>query len=214
MNAPGWTDGAHAERFMAVPGDAKVGFDAGRGWDFPDGTALVQTLSLERSRARARDSASKRACSSASTASGPAIPTAGTRSRPTRLWCRRTAGEDVETGRRQKWRFPSRAECMTCHSRAAGFVLGVTGAQLNREHDYGGVRDNQLRALDHIGLFTSALPKAAEGPRPARRSRATRRRTWSGGPGRICTSIAPSATSRPAAATRRWNWPWPRRARR
>src|SRR5258705_14023425 len=25
--------------------------------------------------------------------------------------------------RRQAWRFPSRAECMTCHSRAANFVL-------------------------------------------------------------------------------------------
>ncbi len=48
VNANAWADGAAAERFMAVPGDAKVGFDPARGWDFPDGTTLVQTLSLER----------------------------------------------------------------------------------------------------------------------------------------------------------------------
>jgi hypothetical protein len=48
VNAPGWNDGAEAERFLAVPGGSKVGFDAGRGWSFPDGTALVQTLTLGR----------------------------------------------------------------------------------------------------------------------------------------------------------------------
>ena len=61
--------------------------------------------------------------------------------------------------KRWKWRFPSRSECMTCHSRAANFVLGVTGSQLNRDHEYNGVRDNQLRALDHVGFFSGALPK-------------------------------------------------------
>jgi glucose/arabinose dehydrogenase len=48
VNAPGWADGALAERFLAIPGALKVGFDQGRGWSFPDGTALVQTLSLGR----------------------------------------------------------------------------------------------------------------------------------------------------------------------
>jgi putative heme-binding domain-containing protein len=61
--------------------------------------------------------------------------------------------------RRQTWRFPSRAECMTCHSRAANFVLGVAELQLTKVHDYGGVRDNQLRTLQHIDVFTGTLPK-------------------------------------------------------
>src|SRR6185503_21034354 len=34
--------------------------------------------------------------------------------------------------RRQVWHFPSRAECMTCHSRAANFVLGLIDPQLNK----------------------------------------------------------------------------------
>lgn len=163
VNAPGWTDGAVAAHFMAVPDELKVGFEPARGWNFPDQTTLVQTLTLERE---------------------PGNPASRFRLE-TRVMLRQQGewagysyrwnesqtdatlvpknGEDVELdlpGRHQKWRFPSRVECMTCHGRAAGFVLGVTGAQLNREQDYNGIRDNQLRALDHIGFFDKALPKA------------------------------------------------------
>ena len=48
---------------------------------------------------------------------------------------------------------------MFCHSRAAGFVLGLTTPQMNRDHEYDAVVDNQLRALSHIGMFTTELPK-------------------------------------------------------
>ena len=60
--------------------------------------------------------------------------------------------------RKQSWHFPSRNECMFCHSRAAGFVLGLTTAQMNRPQRYGAVEDNQLRALEHIGLFKTPPP--------------------------------------------------------
>src|SRR5437016_1261137 len=42
---------------------------------------------------------------------------------------------------------------MVCHSRAANWVLGLTDLQMNKVHDYGGLRDNQLRTLEHLGLF-------------------------------------------------------------
>ena len=29
---------------------------------------------------------------------------------------------------------------------------------MNKEHDYGGVRDNQLRVLEHLGLLKRQLP--------------------------------------------------------
>ena len=57
---------------------------------------------------------------------------------------------------------------MICHNEKAGFVLGLNTPQMNREHDYsrvvdgvvidGAVADNQLRTLDHIGLFANPLP--------------------------------------------------------
>ena len=46
---------------------------------------------------------------------------------------------------------------MFCHSRAAGFVLGINTSQMNRDFDYGGVVDNQIRALSHAGLFATPL---------------------------------------------------------
>ncbi len=165
INAPGWNDGAEAERFLALPGTAKVGFDAGRGWTFPDGTALVQTLSIDRepgdpaSRVRVE---TRVLLLQQGEWAGYSYRWDDDQSDATLV---AKGGEvavispeaDGKPGR--AWRFPSRSECMSCHSRAAGFVLGVTGAQLNREHDYGGASANQLGALDRIGLFNAPLPK-------------------------------------------------------
>jgi putative heme-binding domain-containing protein len=58
--------------------------------------------------------------------------------------------------RRQDWVFPSRADCMVCHSRAGGYVLGITGANMNREHTYGAITDSQVRTLSHVGFFRNA----------------------------------------------------------
>ena len=50
--------------------------------------------------------------------------------------------------------YPSRAQCQTCHNKAAERVLGVQGAQLNSPLEYeSGVIENQLRAMNAIGLF-------------------------------------------------------------
>jgi hypothetical protein len=54
--------------------------------------------------------------------------------------------------------FPGRGECVGCHTAAAGGTLGVQTAQLNRAHDYPSGSDNQLRALEHVGLFGACLP--------------------------------------------------------
>jgi mono/diheme cytochrome c family protein len=42
---------------------------------------------------------------------------------------------------------------MVCHSRAANYVLGLTEVQFNKVHDYNGVKDNQLRVLESLGLL-------------------------------------------------------------
>jgi uncharacterized repeat protein (TIGR03806 family) len=170
VNAPAWTDQARAQHFMAVPGKTTVGFDASRGWSFPDGTALVQTLSLEHEpgNAATRFRVETRVLvRQQGEWAGFSYRWNATQS-DAKLVAKN--GEDAEfavSGRhaaadaaRQTWRFPSRAECMACHSRAANFVLGLTGSQVNREHVYNQVRDNQLRALEHIGLFAGGLPKS------------------------------------------------------
>jgi putative heme-binding domain-containing protein len=61
----------------------------------------------------------------------------------------------------QDWRFPSRTECLTCHSRAANFVLGISGQQLNRAQEN---EQDQIESLAAMELFAAALP-AGERPK-------------------------------------------------
>ena len=48
---------------------------------------------------------------------------------------------------------------MICHSRAAGYILGLSTLQMNKQHDYGGVLANQLRTLEHLGIFRVSIPE-------------------------------------------------------
>ena len=51
------------------------------------------------------------------------------------------------------YHFPSRAECVTCHSAATERALGFRIDQLNGVFNYTGVIENQLVALHSVGVF-------------------------------------------------------------
>jgi uncharacterized repeat protein (TIGR03806 family) len=177
VNSPLWSDGSIKQRFLAIPGDpdeAKVGLrGSGQGWDFPDGTVLVKEFALE---FEAGDPASRR----------PIETRLMTRQQGewvgySYLWNddrtdavlvgkegldRTYTLRDPEAPggvRTLDWHYPSRAECMVCHSRAANYVLGLSTEQMNRLVDSGdGQMVNQLAMLEQIGLFKDPLPDRPE----------------------------------------------------
>ncbi|MDX6520803.1 MAG: hypothetical protein QOF08_1408, partial [Gaiellales bacterium] len=162
INAPGWHDGASADRLLALPGTSttKVAGDWAT-WDLPDGAALAQTLSLP-----GRDGHPARRVETR-----VLLKQANDWSAYSYLW--NDAQDDAELvpkeGRRvqladRPWLVPSRSDCLMCHSRATKFVIGLTGAQLNRNVEIGGQTRNQIEALITLGLAKGTIPKP-EAPR-------------------------------------------------
>ncbi|MBA2433165.1 MAG: hypothetical protein H0V56_13805, partial [Chthoniobacterales bacterium] len=169
VNSPLWTDGAFKTRWMAVPNDGppygageQIGFAPVGEWAFPDGTVFVKQFDLTIDEG-----------------------TGERRRLETRLLVRNADGgvygvtykwradqsdadllpdgleEDIiittagGATRIQRYSYPSRADCLTCHNPQARYVLGPKTHQLNGSFTYPatGRTDNQLRTLNHLGLL-------------------------------------------------------------
>jgi len=183
VNAPLWSDGSYKERFIALPESAGIDGAPPRidvtkkwGWKFPDETVLVKSFAVEMEEGQPESR----------------------KWVETRFFTRQqgewvgysyrwneaqtdaelvdSAGADLDLtiqtangARRQVWHYPSRAECMVCHSRAANFVLGLSTAQLNRPHgnhatlgekttlsEENGTNENQLEMFERLGVLRMA----------------------------------------------------------
>lgn len=167
-----WSDGARKERHLALPGLEQIGYTAAGGWNFPDGTSLLKTFllplderdpegSLKRIETRLllKHSGSWHGFSfewNEEESDGYLL--AGARDRPFTIIDE--AGEPFS----YSWHYPSRNECMTCHTSASNHILGLNTGAMNSLFTYPttGVTDNQLAAFDWIGLFDDGLPAPPE----------------------------------------------------
>jgi uncharacterized repeat protein (TIGR03806 family) len=156
LNVSFWSDGADKSRWIAVP-EGQILFSPAGEWRFPAGTVFVKNFDLGLD------------------AANPNVK----RRLETRLLVRdskggvygvvykwRPDGSDAdllstsatENIHGQTWYYPSRQDCLTCHTAGAGGVLGVKTRQLNRSFTYpSGVTDNELRTWNHLGLFAPAI---------------------------------------------------------
>jgi uncharacterized repeat protein (TIGR03806 family) len=150
VNSELWSDGAAKERMLAVPDGKTIVVGPDGDFEFPVGTVLVKTFSL------------------------------GDKRVETRLFVRHDDGEWagysyewnedqsdavlLQSGKTrvydgQTWAFPSRSDCMQCHTAGAGRALGPELGQLNGDHVYPSTNRvaNQLKTLEHVGLFAAPL---------------------------------------------------------
>ena len=154
-HSPLWSDGAQKDRWMALPDTKQITVLPDGDFDFPNGTVLMKTFSVSGKRVE------------------------------TRLFVRHDDGgwagysyewNDQETDAallpankskpvgNQTWYYPSRPECMRCHTQAAGRSLGPEIGQLNWDFTYTQTNrlSNQLRTLEHIGMFDKPLSAPPE----------------------------------------------------
>ena len=164
-------DGSQKIRFFAIPHDAddndaapKISAGSNRGWSFPEQTVLVKSFAVDlvdgdpesrhwiETRFLHRENKEWVGYSYRWNKDQTDATLVDKDGVDIVFKVRSSDGNMVD----RKWRYPSRAECMVCHSRAANYVLGLSTPQMNRDHDYasvGGVVDNQLRTLEHLGYF-------------------------------------------------------------
>src|SRR5207249_1359813 len=127
VNAELWSDGAAKQRWLALPNGTHISVGADGDFAFPIGTVLMKQFSLGGARVE------------------------------TRLFVRHADGEwggysyewnDAQTDATllasgkvkqvgaQSWTFPSRSDCLLCHTSAAGRALGPEVGQLNGSITY------------------------------------------------------------------------------
>jgi uncharacterized repeat protein (TIGR03806 family) len=168
INVPFWSSGADKSRWVGLPINDKVRFDQEEPWEFPAGTVFVKHFTL------------------------PGAEGAPERKLETRVLVRddrggiygatyRWQGDGVDAvlvdrsgltepvafrvdGRSEElaYRFPSRTECLLCHNRHGGPILGLNCRQLNRTiHDAIGRKQNQLQMWIDEGLLSDG-PSSTE----------------------------------------------------
>jgi uncharacterized repeat protein (TIGR03806 family) len=164
---PFWSDGATKVRFISVP-DGKIKFAPTGEWVFPRGTIFVKTFELATNESnpnlKRRLETRLLVCDSAGGVYGVTYKWRADNRDADLLESNLTETISIQTAtgvRTKQWYYPSRADCLTCHTANAGLVLGVKTRQLNREFKFpSGVTDNELRAWNHIGLFDTNFSDA------------------------------------------------------
>lgn len=163
-----WSDGTLKERFMALPNLAQIGYQNAGGWDFPENSILIKNFIVsldERDPVNTGKRAETRMLYRKNNQwHGFSYEWNEKGTDALLLWGGKTktfsildkSGNPVDID----YQYPSRSQCIQCHTNAANGALGLNTPQMNSDFLFpaSGVTDNQLRTYDRISLFTTPLP--------------------------------------------------------
>jgi uncharacterized repeat protein (TIGR03806 family) len=156
VNAPLWSDGAEKQRWMAIPDGTTIAINADQDWELPIGSVAMKTFSVGGKRLETRlfmrhDDGGWAGYTYEWDANGKDA---------TLLPSNKVVAIDAGA----TWAYPSRSQCIQCHSKAAGGTIGLETAQLNRDGVYPSTnrRANQLATLEHIGMLSAPLGKSPD----------------------------------------------------
>lgn len=156
VNLPLWSDGADKERWMALPDGQQLHLAEDGAVVYPVGSVLMKHFSVAGTRVETRLLM---------------LHEDGNWAGYSYAW--NEAGTDaellpsssaVEVGG-MTWGFPSRSECLRCHTESAGRVLGPRVLQLNGDFTYpNGVTANQIETLVGVNLLDNPPTDIASQP--------------------------------------------------
>ena len=157
---PLWTDSAEKQRFFAIPDGTTINVTATGDFEFPVGSVLMKHFILN----------------------NQFIETRLLMYHPegwlgySYEWQYDNNGNPIDavllnTGKSkvigaQTWHYPSRQNCLECHTADTGRAIGPEVLQLNREYTFsenGIYTSNQLLSYEQMGLLSAALPAALLG---------------------------------------------------
>jgi uncharacterized repeat protein (TIGR03806 family) len=154
-NAEFWSDSADKARWLALPDGEHITVASDGDWDFPNGTVLMKNFRLD----------------------NRLIETRLFMRHPDGVWAGysyewNAQGSDATLVRGGKtatigqhtWIYPSEAQCLQCHTSAAGGALGPETAQLatNLTYPQTGRTAHQLSTLNAIDTFAAPMANPAE----------------------------------------------------
>lgn len=181
---PFWSDGAFKQRWLFLPNDGahdssgeQIAFSPNGNWAFPVGTVAMKHFELPLDETdpgrRVRLETRFLVMGDNGRVYGLTYRWRADQSDADLLTVAETASYTIDTAdggqRQQSWLFPSRADCLQCHTEGAAGFLGLRTHQQNRDFEYPstGRTDNQLRTMNGLGMFAPALNEADIASYPA-----------------------------------------------
>jgi len=164
INAPFWSDGADKRRWLGVPNSGTITFNPSNAWSYPPGTVTVKQFDIRLVDGSTRRLETRVFVNLADGWQGYTYKWNPAGTDADLIDAAQTEVLTVAGGAQQIYEFPSRADCATCHNAAAGYVLGIGAAQMNRNYAYPLAVDNELRTLNHISLFSADIGAASQYP--------------------------------------------------
>ena len=191
VNLPFWSDHAKKRRWFGIPSpSAKLGFQREGAWNTPTGTVWVKHFDMEMQRGNPASAKRLETRIFVRNATGAYGVSYRWNAAGTQATLVNEAGEEFDltinvsgTPTVQRWRIPSRSECMSCHSSQAGLSLSFRTRQLNAPGQLGLASGNFVQLLADAGyldgLDASPLTLAKHvAPDDAAYSLETRARAW------------------------------------
>jgi uncharacterized repeat protein (TIGR03806 family) len=165
VSTPFWSDNAIKRRWIALPDEnASIEFKTNDFWNFPAGTVWIKHFDMEMTNGVASSTRRLETRLLVKIPSSSYGVTYKWNSDQTEAFLVPEDGiwEDLNryvngTLKPQRYIYPSRLGCVTCHNNAT-HALGFNTAQLNCDFDFGSGPVNQLNFLAQNGYFSAPIP--------------------------------------------------------